>query len=194
MTILATPTTELEAVNVLLSAIGESPVNSLEDTGIVEVTMAKAVLQETLTHVLERGWHFNTEEEFPLVPDTSGNINVPANALMGEVSVSSAYMDVAVRGTKLYDRENHTYTFTETLYVKLTIGLAFEDCPQAVRRYVTIVASRVFQKRVLGSDVQYKFSQDEEAAALVGVERSNLQTKQANVLNSSWSVARILRR
>ena len=42
-----TPTTELQAVNTMLSVIGEAPVNSITGTTTVDVSVAKNILNET---------------------------------------------------------------------------------------------------------------------------------------------------
>ena len=42
-----TPTTELQAVNTMLSVIGEAPVNSITGTTTVDVSVAKNILDET---------------------------------------------------------------------------------------------------------------------------------------------------
>ena len=66
--------TELEAVNVLLTTIGEAPVliNGKQTT---DVAIAQQVLNEVNREVQSRGWHFNTEYNVELIPDTSKNIN-----------------------------------------------------------------------------------------------------------------------
>ena len=66
--------TELEAVNVLLTTIGEAPVNTLTGKQTTDVAIAQQVLNEVNREVQSRGWHFNTEYDVELIPDTSNNI------------------------------------------------------------------------------------------------------------------------
>ena len=61
MTTQITPTTELQAVNTMLSAIGEAPVNSISGTNNVDVSVAKNILDETSLSIQSEGWNFNTE-------------------------------------------------------------------------------------------------------------------------------------
>jgi len=75
MTILNTirPTTELEAVNIVLSAIGEAPLPTGTNltTAIaadLNVEMAASILRETVRDVEAHGWRFNTTIGFPLSP------------------------------------------------------------------------------------------------------------------------------
>lgn len=63
-----TPTTELEAVNRMLAAIGEAPITQaeLESPSLADVTMAVNFLTETTRQVLSMGWRFNTEFGFQI--------------------------------------------------------------------------------------------------------------------------------
>ena len=53
-------TTELEAVNIMLSSIGEAPVNSLS-SGLVDAELAQTTLHNVSREVQAAGWSFNTE-------------------------------------------------------------------------------------------------------------------------------------
>ena len=57
-----TSMTELEAVNVLLTTIGEQPINSFWNQ-TTDVTIARQVLNEVNREVQSQGWHFNTETD-----------------------------------------------------------------------------------------------------------------------------------
>ena len=50
-----TPTTELQAVNIMLSTIGEAPVNSITGTTTVDVSTAKNILDETSMSIQSLG-------------------------------------------------------------------------------------------------------------------------------------------
>lgn len=161
-----TPTTELEAVNTMLRAINESPVSSLSGDIGVDVVTAKATLNEVMRAVQTEGWAFNTEYKYPLKRDASGNISVPANALVVDVnSRQYAGIDPVLRGTKLYDRMNHTFTFTVDLEARIIFGLNFTDMPQSARHYVTYRAARKFQDDSLGSSDLHQFNVRDEAYA-----------------------------
>jgi hypothetical protein len=188
--------TELEAVNILLAATGESPVSSLSDSGLADVAEAKATLDEQSRLVQSRGWSFNTEYEYPLVPDTDGFITLPQNTLKADLGRGFFQVDAVQRGLRLYDRKNHTYMFESgrSLTGDMVFLLGFDELPQAVRYYITVKAARVYQARVLGSDTQYKFSEAEEMSALVALNSSENDQGDYNMLTGSWSVARTLDR
>ena len=114
------PTTELEAVNLMLSAIGEAPVSSLTDPSLLDASLAKEVLEQTSIALQTRGLHCNTDLNLKLTRDaTSNEINLPTNTAKVDSTGTSVTRDVVQRGSKLYDRDNHTFTFDEDIYVCL---------------------------------------------------------------------------
>ena len=189
-------TTELEAVNIMLSAIGEAPVSSLENSSLEDVTVAKNILNETIVDVSTVGYNFNSEYNYKLVQDTDGHINVPANAVYVDVSNrgSSIGKDLVLRGERLYDRENQTYTFTESVYVDMTLILPWDELPQYARRYITIKAARRFQNRVLGATELNGFTQLDENEALISMEQNDSRSEDSNVLSGNWGVYKVLHR
>lgn len=190
-------TSELDAVNIMLGTIGESPINSLDAaTGVVDAVTARAILSEVSVQVQEEGWHFNTDYEFVLTPALSTKeIYVAANTI--EVD-ASAYdrndIDVAIRGNRLYDRKNKTYQFEQSIKADLTILLEFNELPQAARHYITIRAARVFQQRVIGSDTLGSFTEKDEARALRSMRRYESKTADYNILTGNYSVMRTIDR
>lgn len=183
-------TTELNAINTLLGAAGESPVSSLSSSGLADVAEAKAVLDEQSRLVQTSGWVFNTEYEYPLTPDTEGLITLPTNTLKADADDDFTQVDTVQRGLRLYDRKNHTYVFTESLTGTIVFLLSWDELPQAARQYITIKAARVYQARVLGSDTQYKFSEAEEMAALVTFKEAEGEQGDFNMLSNSSVVNR----
>lgn len=190
-----TRTTELDAVNVMLGTIGESPINSLENiSGVADAVIARQVLSEIAVQVQEEGWHFNTEKNFTLTPTVSGAIFVADNVLEVDSTEDDAEVDVTLRGNRLYDRTNKTYVFTKDIKCTLTLLFEFEELPQAARHYVMIRAARVFQQRVVGSDVLANFSQTDEAMARMALKRYDAKSADYNMLTGNYSVMRVLDR
>ena len=144
---------------------------------------------------LEEGWHFNTEIDWKLIPSSdTGEIFIPANCIQVDTSGASTLTDVAARGNRLYDRVNHTYTFTAPITVQMVILLDFTDLPQAARHYISIRAARVFQQRMVGSETLGGFTEKDEARARASVRKLDANTADYNILTGSWSVARVLQR
>jgi hypothetical protein len=186
------PTTELEAINTMLSTIGESPVNAVEDTGNVDVVIARQILQSVSREVQARGWHFNTEINYTITPDSEGYLVLPKTVLKVDTVYPDSSKDVVVRGSRLYDREKHTYVFTDAVKVDMTILLTFDELPEVARNCVTIRASRIFQERVVGSDTLHAFNSQDEARAMVSLMEYEADTADLNILSGNYSVYRIL--
>lgn len=56
------PVTELEAVNQILATVGESPINSLENSGVSVAALAQTFLHDVSREVQSMGLHCNSEE------------------------------------------------------------------------------------------------------------------------------------
>jgi len=68
------PTTELEAVNVMLSSAGEAPLPVGTDLSVAtasDVVVALNILRNSTREVQSMGWKFNTEFGYQLVPSTA---------------------------------------------------------------------------------------------------------------------------
>ena len=80
-----TRTSELEAVNTILSTIGEAPLNTLSGSLPVDGTIAKNVLSEVSREVQSQGWHFNTHYKVTLSRDTDNKIPLATNIVRVEI-------------------------------------------------------------------------------------------------------------
>lgn len=187
-------TTELDAVNIMLGTIGESPINSIEAaSGVSDAVIARQILNEVSIQVQEEGWHFNVETNFELSPAyPSKEIFVPENCI--EVDAEDTRVDLAIRGNRLYDRINHTYEFESAIKCNIVLMLPFEELPQAARHYVTIRSARVFQQRVVGSQVLGSFTEKDEMRARMALRRYESKTADYNILTGNYSVMRVLDR
>jgi hypothetical protein len=178
------PTTRLQAVNMMLRAIGESPVSTLEDDGGLDLPNAEATLDEILIAVLTEGWQFNTEYNYPLVKDLNGNINVPPNTLSCDFQRTHTH-DPVLRGTQVYDRKNHTYSFPENLKATIVFGLPFEQLPQSGRTYVAYRAARKFQDTELGSDALHQYNEADEYRARIVFTDEQADDEDLNLLRDT---------
>lgn len=157
-------TSKLDAVNQMLSSIGEAPAVSL-DTDNPEITIAESTLDEISRAVQAEGWNFNSELEYPFTPDANGEIVIPSNILSisdSKLNNSAKYL-TTVRNGKLYDKLKHSFTFSGTTYCDVVWAFKFEDLPQPFKDYITTRASRVFASRIVGSEEQAKLISQDEA-------------------------------
>ena len=158
--------TELEAVNILLSAIGEAAVSSLETATTVEVTQAKKLLSNVNRAAQQKGWHFNTEWDVVLTRDSDNRIPLSQAIL----SVYQPGQLMTLRGMSgdmyAYDLDNNTFTWTKNLNNAVTITLLdFVDTPNTFRQYVTTRAARIFQEEIIGQVSAETVNRQEEAEA-----------------------------
>jgi hypothetical protein len=161
------PVNELEAVNLLLAAIGESAVSSLETATTVDVTQAKNLLSNINREIQQKGWHFNTEWDVVLSLDSDSRIPLGTTVL----SVYSPSKLTTIRGRSgssfLYDLDNNTFTWTASINDAVTITLLdFEDIPQTARQYITTKAARIFQEEIIGQVSAEAVNRQEEVEAL----------------------------
>lgn len=189
-----TTMTELEAVNILLSTLGEAPVNSLTGTLPVEVATAQSILNEVSRDVQTEGWDFNTEENVTLVRDLSNTIAVPLNCLKVDLTVEDGSVVIVQRGTSLYDKKNHTFTFTKNLRVDLVSFLPWSDITEPARRYICIKSARLFQARQLGSDTIHKFTREEELEALAKMKDADNETGDYTIFDNPGTRRILIRR
>jgi hypothetical protein len=144
-------TTQLEAVNVMLGNIGESPVTALSPLSSLPVSAQTAisVLDEVSRDVQSEGWHFNTVNKVTLSPNVNGEIFLTDDVL--HIDTLDHSKDIVQRGQQLFDRGENTLVFDNDLKVTVTYLLDFTELHEQARRYITLKASRVFQGRIVGS-------------------------------------------
>jgi len=188
-----TVTTKLEAINVMLTAIGESPVNTITSSTTTDVSIAIQILDNVSREVQSVGWHFNTDTNYLLAKNSSNQIVLPSNSLRVDNSNKDADLDLVERGRKLWDRENHTYTITKDIRVNITWFLEFTELPETARRYITIRAARIFQDRMLASETLHAFHQVDELSALSALKEHEGDTRDHSIFDN-YSTYRVIDR
>jgi len=156
--------TELDAVNQILSSVGQAPVTTL-DLQNPEVSIVLNTLREVNRQVQAEGWIFNTERHYELTPDSETNeIIYPFNML--QIDTNTRYhkdkYDVVKRGNKLYDRLNHTYTFTDTIQADVVWYFDFTDVPAAIQAYITARAAKMCATKMIGDSNLYQLLGEQE--------------------------------
>jgi hypothetical protein len=165
--------TELQAVNMMLTTIGEQPIGNLNDkAGLQDASIAQDILHNTSRQVQSRGWIFNTDLQKVMSPDNSigdgsGKIKVDKNVLRIDTTskVRSNKTDVTERAGYLYDREKNTNLFSDSVTVDYVTFLPFDSLPESARRYIAVKSARIFHDRVVGSGELHNFFQQDELQA-----------------------------
>lgn len=142
--------TKLEAVNLMLDAIGESAVNSLS-TGTPDAEKAERRLDRVVIDAQLDGWETNTDIRW-ITPNVNGEFVVPGSALACDTVEHSQHIPVKYRDGKLYDPTNNTFIWTlPKLRVEIIYAKQFEELSYPLRRYIAAKAARVFQEAELGA-------------------------------------------
>ena len=175
-------TTKLEAVNEVLSGIGEAPVSSL-DSGFITASMASSKIDKVSREVQEQGWYFNTEPGHRLSPDFEGNIRLPANTLRVDSS-DIRRGTVTQRGLRLYNNVKHTYHFTTTIEADLVVYLDFDELPEAAKRYITLRTKRLFQDDIMGAPGQHQAQSQDEVDALKMLKQMDSEVGDYNIFDN----------
>jgi hypothetical protein len=185
-------TTLLEAVNTLLTNIGEMPVDSLDNQQLQDARVAESTILEFHREGQVRGWSWNREESYPFERDkVTGEVVVPANVVSFTVDPYRWDGRFILRGQRLYDKWERTYKIDEglsPLHADVIWLLDWDESPEAFNRWVTIRAARVFAARALGSDSVVKYTALDEQAALTELMRVELDQAKPNSLTGGPSL------
>lgn len=177
------PTSRLEAVNEMLSCVGEAPVNKLK-TGYIESDIAENILDATAREVQTVGWNFNTEEDWAILPDWNKQLTLPINTLKVDAVKQDSKENWTMRGNKLYNRVSKSYLSDTEVRVTLVILLDFELLPEAARRYITLKASRILQDRTMGLSNLHQFNMEDENRALIELRDMDADVNDFSIFDS----------
>lgn len=153
-------TTKLEAINIMLSCIGHNPINTLEGVKSAFITTAENLLDTETKRLQLQSYDFNTEDNHLLIPDVDGYIKIPENVV--SIAYPQDYLNrYTVRKGKLYDKVEHSFKIKQPLRVSITFALKFEELPEVVRYYITLLSAYKFTKRQLGSQAICVYTQED---------------------------------
>lgn len=208
------PTTETEAVNAMLSAIGESPVADASVSTQADVQMAYNLLKWATRELQSAKWRFNFEEGLEIPPTTTLSwpdtasattllniFKVPSGvaqwaqtkcAANGDLDlvarVSKVYVESLAKVIVLYDRTYHRDGADSArypfVYIDAVFTFNFEQMPETARRYVTVVAGRRFAQQIVGSNTLAGFAADDEFIAFRNLMRDQGDEEDLNMLDS----------
>jgi len=164
--------TELDAVNQILSSVGQAPVTTL-DLQNPEVAIVLTTLREVNKQVQAEGWNYNVERGYEFTPDsTTKHITYPTNVLQLDTTKQKHRddFDPVRREGKFYDRLKHTYEWDNPIEADVTWLFEFEDVPPAIQLYITARAARLAANKMVGDTTLFQLLQEQEiqtrAAAL----------------------------
>ena len=178
-----TPTSHLEAVNALLDSVGLTPVNTLSPAPgeyRADVKAAEKELARVSRELQKKGWHFNTECNYPLTPSISsvpaGQIQLPTNTL--RVDDETKRLPVVQRGDRLYNLHTHSFIFDAPVRATIVLLLPFDELPEPARDYIVKKASLQFQRHHLGASEQNQW--DEQDAVVSYADLRDWEARQGD--------------
>lgn len=175
-------TTELDAVNIMLSAIGESPLNALDDS-FEEADLAQRILSETNRELQSQKLSFNTYYDYELKKNINDEyIYIPDNTLRVKQRDQGDFF--IQRGNRLFDRGTNTFDFESNVNVEITLLLDFEETPEPFRYYTAIRSRRKFQERAIGSNTLFNFTLKEEEDARIKFADFESEAEDVNVFDN----------
>ena len=155
-------TTELPAVNQILSSVGQAPVTTLDQTN-PDVAIAYDTLLQVSREVQSEGWTFNKEAHYPFTPDSNDEIVIPSNVLQMDLTKDD-YPEKSVirRNGKLYDKQAHSYEFKEEVECDVVWLFDWVDLPRPIQDYITARATCQVVQKIVGDANLYKLCQEKE--------------------------------
>lgn len=163
--------TELDAVNQILSSVGQAPVTTLNLQN-PEVAIPFNTLKEVSKEVQLEGWSFNVERKVELSPSNE-QIRFPTNVLYYD---SNEYhrgeFDLVRRNGVVYDRLKHTDKFTKNIFMDITWYWDFQDLPPAIQAYITARAARICAvKMISDANLQAMLEEKERMTRAFAIEQ-----------------------
>ncbi len=120
-------------------------------TGIYEAELADIALNEARVELLGKGYSFNTDIAWQMMPDATDTIVMPYGAL--SVDATAADSNYIIKDNKLYDKGNHTHTFTEVVEADVIWDIEFDDLPSHAQVAIVDKAKAKLYSRVVGVSV-----------------------------------------
>lgn len=182
--------TELQIVNAMLSTVGEMQQVTLE-TSHPSVVTARNILQADNADIQGKGWWFNKEFNLKLMPDDTGEVLIPAEALdfalaqsilrRTPVNQRNRYVK---RAGKVYDTHEHTFNIGCPVHADIVTLLAIEDLPAPAFNYLRHVASHSMYVADDGDQQKLMRLEDRVNIAWADLKSAELQAIAPNALHS----------
>ena len=182
--------TELEAINRMLSAIGQAPVSTVDQTN-PDVAICSRTLTQVSQEVQSEGWTFNTFYNKKVTPNSNEYIIIrPTNIQLGsgirdhimqmDLSYNTRYArdkDAIAKeydvNIYLYDKTNYTFKWgTDPIEVDtIEFYSSLASLPTPAQNYIVAKASSRISMRTVGDTDQYRILKQEEEYAQIQLQQ-----------------------
>lgn len=138
------PTTLLEAINLVIAAYNGGAVASLDPADMTtDGDRALMHLRNESRKLQMKGASYNEEIGVTIDPTNTGEVYLPSNLLQFRqaYTVDTYQKPLVQRGSRLYDRLNHTFNLGVPCKVDLLVMLDWDDLPQHARDLIVCNAT-----------------------------------------------------
>lgn len=179
-----TALTELDAVNEIISVIGESPVNTIENLRNVDAIQALQFLRNVSRREQARGWSFNIIPEHTLTPEAeTGYIYWQDNYLSLKGSSGEKLIH---SGDYVKELSTGTIIFDAPITCEAILLVPFEELPEAMRNYIVTKAAYQFQSRYFGDDSLTQVTTQEIQEAWTHLQEYEMDNNDYNILDNTY--------
>jgi len=174
--------TELDAVNTILAAVGETPINSLDTQTGVDVSMARSTLSEVTRRVCGMGWYWNTRKAVEYPPDASTSLIIlPKSVIRVDGGSNTHY---TLRGQRLFDLKDGVSSFDDPVKLEIIELLPWEEIPHAAQDYISLSAARIYADRSVTSTTLSRALREDEERAMIALKQEEAETADVSVYDT----------
>lgn len=139
---------EVDAINEILGVSGDSPVTAV-DSDYEQAIIARRILLSNSRSIQSKGYWFNENEDMNLLPNISGEVELPSNTINCEIQDDNGAL--IQRGLKIYDRSLNTFVLNKTLVATVTEFLEWDLTPQTFRQHIIALSKKQYNDEYFGS-------------------------------------------
>lgn len=172
---------ELEAVQMLLRAIGSSPVNNL-DVAHPDMANARACINRLRKSVQKTGWWFNTDYNVVFQADVLGEVRIPKEVTRFIASDAQ----FVKRGRKVYNSQTQTFNIGASVTALKTVrSLEWAELPASIQEYAAYLACSQFISDEIEDPVKEEKYQKLAGISKIDVDEEDLESIKVNVFHNS---------
>lgn len=172
---MASTLTKLQAVNIVIRAVGEPPVFSTDSQNPYVLT-ALSLLAEKSRDIQSKGWWFNTQRSFRLLPDEQGYVSIPSNTLA--INTDDPNSKYAVRDDHIIDLNNNTYKFGEPISLSIIEEVEFNNLPYAAAKAIAYNAAIEMQR-------SFEMDRNKLSSLAIDYREAEMELKKEHLRNSN---------
>lgn len=175
--------TELDALNILLEAVGDSGLASYTPGADSTADRAYRVLQRVNRQVQSKGWSCNTKYRQAFTPAAMTGIITLTNILSATPTYTSAELLATIRDGKLYDPVNATFDWSDhaAIYLETVELIAFTQLPDKLAMYIARKAAVEWHRVTMPESTEDSFLRAQELEAKIEADREHNAERSPNI-------------